>query len=242
MVMSQQTKSSRFRSALAVALVHLLGAMLLLAGLNVDAVRRASATLTMIDVSDLPPPPPPESQEAPDDKEEGGAAPPDLQAQASPVVAPEPTIELPRQSPVIAAPVPNDGAASTQGAAEVAGPGTGAGGEGTGTGSGAGGRGPGGGALASRARRIAGDIRSRDYPAAARRARIEGVVGATVYVGPDGRVTRCAITSSSGSAELDVTTCRLIQERFRYDPARTINGDPVADVAGRTQRWWLGRD
>lgn len=58
----------------------------------------------------------------------------------------------------------------------------------------------------------------------------------------DGRVTRCAVTSSSGSPELDAATCRLIEERFRYNPARTVDGDPVADVAGRTQRWWLGRD
>ena len=241
MVMQQHTKKSRIQSALAVGLVHLLAAMMLFAGLNVDVVRSTSATLTMIDVRELPPPPP-ETQAAPDSEDEGGAAPPDLQAQASPVVAPEPVIELPRQSPVVAAPVPNIGAESAQGAAQVAGPGTGAGGDGTGTGSGNGGNGPGGGAPASRARRIAGDIRSGDYPPAARRARIEGTVGATVYVGSDGRVSRCVVSTSSGNAELDAITCRLIEERFRYDPARTLDGTPVADVAGRTQRWWLRRD
>jgi protein TonB len=73
-----------------------------------------------------------------------------------------------------------------------------------------------------------------DYPAAAVAAREQGIVGFSLDVGPDGRVAACAITSSSGSAELDSATCRLIQSRARFTPALDADGLSVADkIAGR---------
>lgn len=234
---------ARLRSGVAVALVHLLIVFALLRGLNVDLGAAIERPTILVDLATpaAPPPPPPESAESPDAFEEGGAAPPDLRAVASPVVAPEPIVEIPRPSPVRAAPEPNDGLASSQGAAEIPGPGTGAGGEGTGTGSGAGGNGPGGGFAATPARKVAGDIAPRDYPRAARRTRAEGVVAANLDIGADGRVTRCRVMRSSGNPDLDTTTCRLIRERFRYEPARDTQGRPVATVRGWEQRWWLER-
>ena len=68
------------------------------------------------------------------------------------------------------------------------------------------------------------------------------IVGANVYIGANGRVTRCVVKISSGNQALDDTTCRLITQRFRYEPARGTDGRPVADIAGWEQRWWLGRD
>ncbi|MGP1283227.1 MAG: energy transducer TonB [Parasphingopyxis sp.] len=228
---------------LAVFIVHFALGVALVTGLSVEILRDAGERLNIVEMREFrSPAPPPESRELPDPEEEGGAAPPDLRAEATPIVAPDPVIRLPTPPTIAASPDPNQGAASTQGAAETPGPGTGAGGEGTGTGRGAGGTGPGGGALVSRARRIAGDITPRDYPRAASRARIEGTVGARVHVGADGRVTRCVVVASSGNADLDTTTCRLIRERFRYEPARNARGEAVPDVAGREQRWWLGRE
>src|SRR6185369_12526666 len=46
---------------------------------------------------------------------------------------------------------------------------------------------------------------ANDYPSRALREEREGTTGFRVTVGPDGRVTDCQITSSSGSPDLDQT-------------------------------------
>ena len=56
---------------------------------------------------------------------------------------------------------------------------------------------------------------------------------------PSGRVTGCRISRSSGDASLDLTTCALIEERFRFKPATNAAGDPVASPYGWRQSWWL---
>jgi protein TonB len=58
-------------------------------------------------------------------------------------------------------------------------------------------------------------------------------------VGTDGRVSGCRVTRSSGHAELDATTCRLIEQRFRYRPARDAAGRPVPETVSRTFDWLL---
>lgn len=230
---------ARFRSIAAAILIHALIGWMLIRGLTVAFAPEPSETMTLIPLQPQADAPPPESAESPDDLEEGGAAPPDLRAEAAPIVAPLTPIERP--SPVNAAPEPNDGAASSQGGAEIAGSGTGAGGEGRGTGSGAGGNGPGGGFAAVPARKIAGEIVPRDCPRAARTACARSTVGANVYISAEGRVTQCRVMRSSGSPALDAATCTLIRERFRYEPARNEQGQPVATIRGWEQRWWLER-
>lgn len=61
-------------------------------------------------------------------------------------------------------------------------------------------------------------------------------------VGTDGRAGGCTVMRSSGNAELDATTCRLIERRFRFDPARDTQGRLVSDVKGWEQVWWLVRE
>ena len=76
-----------------------------------------------------------------------------------------------------------------------------------------------------------------DYPAAALRAEEEGWVVYRMTIDKRGRVVGCAIISSSGSASLDSTTCRLIQARARFRPARNAKGKKIADsMVGRI--WW----
>ena len=93
---------------------------------------------------------------------------------------------------------------------------------------------------AARARApLASLISMGDYPANALRNGEQGRVAFTLDVGADGRVTACRVTESSGSAALDNATCRIMQSRARYMPARNARG--VA-VAGRDQgavRWAL---
>jgi protein TonB len=57
-------------------------------------------------------------------------------------------------------------------------------------------------------------------------------------VGTSGRVTGCTVTRSSGNAELDSTTCRLIMRRLRYRPATNAEGRPIpATVVGKHE--WI---
>ena len=111
------------------------------------------------------------------------------------------------------------------------GAGYGAGGQGGGAGTGA----------AMRARRIAGSLTDADYPKAARKAGAQGTVFVRFSVGTDGRARDCTVTETSGNADLDATTCRLIERRFRYQPARNEQGQPVADMMAGQQNWRIDR-
>lgn len=234
----------RVRSAFAVAAIHVGIGYALLAGLNVDFVRAAAETLRVFDLPVTPPPPPvkePVPAPAPGKAPEGAAAPPNLRAQATPVVAPPPRLPVVTPTPVVAAVLAAEGSAPESGAADVAGPGTGAGGEGMGMGSGGEGDGTGDGGIVTRARHVEGRMKGSDYPRAAGEAGAEGTVQAHFEVGVDGRVSDCRVVRSSGNAELDATTCRLIERRFRYAPARDAQGRAVPDVAGWEEEWWIGK-
>ena len=232
-------RRERLGSAAGVALLHALVAYLILTAPGPEQVSRPSHRLIAFELAPEPPRPEPSVPAAIRSKApEGAAAPAGLKARPAPVLA------LPRQlpvksNPVSAAPNPGTGDDRSAGASAQPGPGPGSGGEGRGTGSGASGDGSGGGGIATRARLIRGTIRDSDYPRAAGRARIGGTVVARLNVDAGGRVGRCAVTRSSGNAELDSTTCRLIEERFRYEPARDSRGRAVASVVGWRQVWWL---
>ena len=56
-------------------------------------------------------------------------------------------------------------------------------------------------------------------------------------VGADGRLSNCRVLQSSGNAELDATTCRIILQRYRFTPARDEHGRPVEDYAEAENEW-----
>lgn len=239
----------RLGSAIAVAAIHaaMLYALFTMLGIDVTKIVDNSAALKMFAVADPIPPSSPErpiDEEAP--AEEGASSPQDEKARPTPVVAPELSLPIP-VSPIIAAPKPRDGADRDSGAT-VAGPGDAAGGAGDGTGSGNEGTGQGGGGTGdgtgagftpTEPRLIRGRISNKDYPDAASRAGVGGTVTAWYRVDPDGRVRDCEIARSSGNSALDNTTCRLIEKRFRYEPARGRDGKAVAAETGWKQIWWL---
>lgn len=233
----------RLTSVAGVAAVHAAIGYALIVGLGFEVMRAPAETLKLFDIAPEPPPPPPVEEIIPPkartEASEGAAAPPGLKARPTPVVAPPPKVRLPVPSPVIVAPVAGPGIAPSAGASDIAGPGTGAGGEGEGTGSGGAGSGAGGGGPVTRPRYVSGRLVNSDYPRGARDA--EGSVTVEFTVETDGRVSECQVTESSGNADLDTTTCRLIERRFRYDPARDAEGRAVADVTGWRQDWWIGR-
>lgn len=192
-----------------------------------------SPALVMVDIPATPPPVP----EAPPEPE-GASAPEAPKAEAKPVAAPKPDIILPE---ITLPPVPAaaaDGPDLSAGDAEHDAGGTSAGGEGIGPGKGGAGTGTGDGGLSQRARRIAGNITRRDFPAVRGEARTPSSVTVRLHIAPDGRVQQCDIVRSSGNPDRDAITCRLAQERFRYEPARDAHGNPAADIAGWRQDWF----
>ena len=216
-----------------VVAVHGALAYALLSGLAMRVAERASDSLTLIDIAEppVPPPPPPPPLEA--SKPKGEPSPPNLRAVPSPVVAPPP--KIPRPTPVAAAPIASTGSASSAGASNVAGPGTGAGGIGNGFGGG----GAGGGG--SHAQRVEGQLSNSDYPVSAKLAGIEGLVAVRFTIQANGRVSGCQVVKSSGSSMLDGTTCRLIERRFRYRPARDSRGVAIAETATTSFTWGIER-
>lgn len=246
-------RQDRIKSAVGVAAIHALIGYALITGLGFQLPGETRSDLKLFDIPPDPPPPPlaepdrpkAEKRKAKAAKPEGAASPKNLRDTPTPVVAPEPVIKLKVPSPVVVAPIAADGNRASAGAADVPGPGTGSGGLGTGRGSGAAGDGTGGGGgggdggAAIPARRIAGDIYDSDYPESAIDARASGTVYLRFTIAPTGRVSQCSITRSSGNVALDRVTCRLIQQRFRYRPARDEQGRAVADTHHGEHLWEL---
>lgn len=77
-----------------------------------------------------------------------------------------------------------------------------------------------------------------DYPAM-EGGRQEGTVGFSLIIGPNGRVTDCRVTSSSGSSALDSTTCHILRSRARYTPARDSAGNPTTGSDSGRVSWRL---
>jgi protein TonB len=84
-----------------------------------------------------------------------------------------------------------------------------------------------------------GSISDDDYPASALRAEAQGTTTARFTIGTDGRVTSCSVTGSSGNSALDQTTCRLIQQRFRFRPAVGADGNPTTETRSQRIVWRL---
>ena len=235
MAIVEQRRTEQGRAAAAVALIHVALGYALIFGLGVDFRRTIEAPLRIISIAIPPPPAPEPSVPAPvrRTEREGRAAPPSLKARPTPVVAPR----RERRSPIAAAPQPKPaptGSAVTAGAS-IPGTGTGAGGRGSGAGSGGGGSGTGGGG-ARRAQRISGSFDYSDHPDRGLTDRVE-TVAVRFLVGADGRVRDCAVTRSSGNPRVDSTTCRLIEQRFRYRPATDAGGNPVPSVVSTIFSW-----
>lgn len=214
----------RFAAMLGALLFHAALFYALIFGLRFQPVDRAGPQLAVFDVVEPPPPPAAEPPPHPQPAE----APSSPREAAVPIVAPQAKVPLRAPPPVATAPAPGPGTAAEPGA----------GGEGEGQGLGGVGTGAGG---AVHAQRRSGSLRDHDYPAAARRDGAEGIVYVRFTVGTDGHVSGCTVTRSSGHAVLDTTTCKLIEKRFRYYPARDSEGRSVAETISLFYQWGLRR-
>jgi protein TonB len=82
-------------------------------------------------------------------------------------------------------------------------------------------------------------ISEDDYPDASRRAEEQGVVRVTYTVGTNGSVTACSVTKPSGFPRLDEATCKVIQRRWRFNPAKDAAGQPIEETRSQPVRWQL---
>jgi len=83
---------------------------------------------------------------------------------------------------------------------------------------------------------------TNDYPSRALREERAGTTGFRVTVGPDGKVTDCQVTSSSGHADLDEATCSNIRRRARFTPATDGEGQPTTGSYSNRVRWVIPKD
>lgn len=212
----QQMSGNRIAAFIIVALLHLVLGYALITGLAYEGVKQLMKKVTTIDIKkDEPkkePPPPPKKL----------AAPP-------PIVAPPPKINVsvappPVQTvvtppplpppPIIAPPAPVAAPPPPRFQPKTATP----------------------------KGNPANWATTNDYPSRALREEREGTTGFRVTVGPDGRVTSCDITSSSGSPDLDEATCSNVTRRARFTPATDGEGNPTSGSYSNRIRWVIPKD
>ena len=218
----------RVRALAAAILLQLAVAALLLRGLQVDLSHRADAVQRLVAVTLPPSPPPPKKLR----KSPPAARPVTALPRSGGAPGPKPATAPLSVAPVVAVrplAAPSGGGAGT-GSGRAVGSGVGPGGNGVGLGGG------------TELEQIAGEITPRDYPRRLGNAGIGGRVGLSFTVGVNGRVTSCRVTSSSGIPELDILTCRLIQQRFVYRPSTDRFGRPIADQVDGEHVWDAGRN
>ena len=230
----------------AIAAVAAIHAALLFAFLNMSGridLPVPESVLQTIDIDALEPPPPPpplppqQQRERQRPEEEEGGSPANIRSQATPVVAPRPIVEPQRPNPIAVTETPNQGAAPTQGAADVRGPGTGGGGTGTGTGTGSGsGSGGGDGGAAYPPRLVSPVLRGRDF---GQELLGQWPRGAQVFlrlrVDNRGFVSECILDRGTGVRSIDSEICNLAHQRLRFRPALNRSGQPVAGWFGYRQ-------
>lgn len=248
-------RNDRIKAAVGVVLLEAVLAYGLIVGLGARVPQAVTDRLQLIGIlPDHPLPPEPKKKVVPlrkpspqkkkaAPKKEGAASPANLRATPTEIVTPPPK-PIPVPPPVAAAPIAGTGAASSAGASNVRGPGTGSGGVGNGTGSGLGGNGGGGGGGMGRGappRWIKGEIKDKDYPRESARAGVGGTVSVRFAVETNGRATDCVVTRSSGHEDIDETTCRLIEDRFRYKPGTDGAGRPVRTYLVEHHTWSIQR-
>lgn len=234
----QASLVEKLLSAVGAVIAVLLLGYLLLAGLTVDTLVRSEKALHLLDLQITRPKPhrpPPHNDRQKPTKASDKASPRNLRNKAAAIVMPPPLVPQRVPSTMITAPTVGSGMAASAGASDRPGPGTGAGGSGNGTGGGSDSDGDDDGEVPPRL--IKGRLKFSDLPPSLRDNGIGGTVSVRYGVEANGRVGDCIIMASSGSAELDQLTCRLIEQRFRFDPSHDHEGQPVRSIIEESHTW-----
>lgn len=215
----QEMSGNRITAFIIVALIHVFVGYALVTGLAYEAAKQLVKKVTTVDIKEEvkkeePPPPPPKKDAAPPPP----VAPPvrinvaTTPPQIQTVTTPPPPAPV---VPVIAPPAPVVAPAPPPPRMQPKGA-TPRGNQGS-------------------------WVTTNDYPSRALREEKEGVTRFRVTVSADGRVTSCDVTGSSGSPELDSTTCSLITRRGRFNPAME-DGSPTTGSWSSSVRWQIPKE
>ncbi len=82
-----------------------------------------------------------------------------------------------------------------------------------------------------------GWIRDSDYLTSWINRDYSGVAAFSLEIDARGKVSDCSITRSTGHAALDEATCRLLQRRAQFEPAKDGNGNAVAGMFSSSVNW-----
>ena len=204
---------SRVVATVVVSILVFLLAWAFVTGLTSKFTKAVQEKLNTFDVAPPPPPPPPDKPPPP---------PPDQPLQAPPVVSPP--VNVPVQSPVppiVTVPIapPVAPVVPPQPPAPPPKP------------------------VVSQRAAVQGNpgrfFGPDAYPPAAIRAEAQGRVVAALTVGPDGRVSGCTVTTSSGNGDLDDATCRIARSKVRFTPAKDDAGNATSSSYTLPVRWVL---
>jgi protein TonB len=205
---------ARVWSIILVIAIHVLGLYAMLNG-GYEVVKKKLTELEVIDVKTPPPPPKPLPPPPPPDTKlpPPPVVPPPL-VQTNTPPPPSVIVSQPTPPPVVYAPAPAAPVITPPAPPQVA--------------------------VKLTPRGSPGSwVTNDDYPPSAQRDGVEGVTGFSLAVGPDGKVTGCSITASSGSSILDDTACRLLTRRARFNPAKEAGGNPIASSYAGRFRWQI---
>jgi TonB family protein len=86
---------------------------------------------------------------------------------------------------------------------------------------------------------LRGLFTAADYPAAALKDGRMGRAHVRLRIDDTGSITECSVLRSSGSAELDATTCKVLNERAKFDPARDVDGKATRGIVVTAVHWML---
>ena len=201
----QSMSGTRVTALIIVALIHIVVGYALVTGLAYEAAKKVIQKVTTVDIKEEV-----KKEEVPPPPKKADLPPP-------PIVAPPPKVNLapapppvtvvdappPAPPPIVLAPPPSAPPPPSQARKAV----------------------PKG--QRSWAQRI-----QDNYPSDALRAEKEGRVGVRVTVGPDGRVTSCSVSSSSGTSSLDNAACDGMTRYARFEPALDDSGNPTSGSFG----------
>ena len=208
----QQMSGNRITAIVVVVFIHLAVGYVLVTGLAYDAYKKVVAHVATVDVKEpdkKPPPPPPPQKNLP---------PP-------PIVAPPPPMNLSAPHPqpeTQPSPLPTqhmDLQPKAQPTQEA--------------------KPPSRARLASAKNQSAwqADIQENLSSDAVREG--SGVVGMTITIGADGRVSDCTPSRSSGKPGLDRSACAGMKRFARYTPALDDDGNPISSTTTQTIRFDL---
>ena len=215
----KEISGNRTVAIVIVALVHLLLGYAIVTGLAFNVIKKAAEDLKTFDVEEPPPPPeePPPPPDMPDVPPPPMTPPPIVRPPVTPPpiqVVETPNIPPPQPPTPIAQPIRPPPPPTPPPPVKAS-------------------------RAQSRTGSLQGLLRPDDYPASAIDNEEQGTVTVSLTIGTTGRISACSVASSSGSRALDNATCRILQSRARFQPARDSNGNPISETLSQRITWRL---